>query len=166
MQHQGLLVSFGDGIKYRYSPRCPVGFAFDFIFALTGLGSVDKTPAVGLFDRVAPGMAACVVAHRGISDGGIHMGHLLQQLPRCQAHDVLDAVVFDHVAPTLLLHSWQNSSRFLGRQFCCFTTHQKTGLMDRFVHIDVVSPIRQNQRRCRNRRRTGPQRTALPFHLL
>ena len=47
-------------------------------------GSVAKALAVRPFDRVAPRMAAGVLAHRGIGGGGIHMGHL---------------VVFDHMAP-------------------------------------------------------------------
>ena len=40
----------------------------------------------------------------------------------------------------------------------------KTGPRDRFFYLK--QSIRRNQHRCRSRRRTGPQQTELPFHLL
>ena len=51
-------------------------------------------------------MAACVVAHRGIGGGGIHMGYLFRQLPRCLAHAVLHPIVFGDVALTAGAALW------------------------------------------------------------
>ena len=51
---------------------------------------------------MTPCFSLGVITHRRVGDTGVHMGHLLPQLPGRPFNGVLHSVVFDHVAPMAL----------------------------------------------------------------